>query len=130
MEVMPITRAYMDMFAGAGSGKASLLEGMVVLWATERCYFDAWGFAKKSVDTFTGGREGKGDVMARVFIPNWTSEEFKGFVDTLEGLVNGIVEEDGVGMGSELWRRCEATWRQVVWLEEGFWPDLDTRNEN
>ncbi|KAF3081305.1 hypothetical protein TWF569_002247 [Orbilia oligospora] len=129
VEVLPITRAYQDMFAGAGSGKASLLEGMVVLWATERCYFDAWGFAKRSSggdkSSTTGEeKERKSDVMTRIFIPNWTSEEFEGFVDTLEELVNGIVKDEGVEVGSEVWGRCEATWRQVLWLEEGFWPDV------
>ncbi|KAK6357125.1 hypothetical protein TWF718_001451 [Orbilia javanica] len=132
VEVLPITRAYQDMFAGAGSGKVGFLEGMVVLWATERCYFDAWGFARKSSSTsgYNGngagghGQGGKGDVMTRVFIPNWTSEEFKGFVGKLEELVNRIVEDEGVQIGSEVWRRCEATWRQVLWLEKGFWPDL------
>ncbi|KAF3245970.1 hypothetical protein TWF128_009311 [Orbilia oligospora] len=118
-----------DMFAGAGSGKASLLEGMVVLWATERCYFDAWGFAKRSSggdkSSTTGEeKERKSDVMTRIFIPNWTSEEFEEFVDTLEELVNGIVKDEGVEVGSEVWGRCEATWRQVLWLEEGFWPDV------
>ncbi|KAK6536422.1 hypothetical protein TWF281_000659 [Arthrobotrys megalospora] len=139
VEVLPVTRAYKDLFAGAGSAKASLLEGMTVLWATERCYFDAWGFAKRSagdnksttMSAKVGGKDckdedtdGKGDVMTRIFIPNWTSEDFKGFVDTLEELVNGIVEEEGVEKGSEIWRRCEEVWRQVLWLEEGFWPDL------
>ncbi|KAK6516708.1 hypothetical protein TWF506_006600 [Arthrobotrys conoides] len=137
VEVLPITRAYQDMFAGAGSAKASLLEGMVVLWATEGCYFDAWGFAKRSgkngggvttptitTTATTDGGEERSDVMTRVFIPNWTSEAFKGFVDTLEQLVNGIVKEEGVEVGGEVWQRCEATWRQVLWLEERFWPDV------
>lgn len=31
----PITRAYLDLFISASSASASLLEGMVVLWATE-----------------------------------------------------------------------------------------------
>ncbi|KAK6363198.1 hypothetical protein TWF730_000642 [Orbilia blumenaviensis] len=127
VEVLPITRAYQDMFARAGSAKSSLLEGMTVLWATERCYFDAWGFAKRSSGNdkpSTTGTKGEGDVMTRIFIPNWTSDEFEEFVDTLEGLVNGIVEEEGVGLGSEAWRRCEGAWKQVLWLEEGFWPDV------
>ncbi|KAF3179263.1 hypothetical protein TWF788_007067 [Orbilia oligospora] len=134
VEVLPITRAYQDMFAGAGSGKASLLEGMVVLWATERCYFDAWGFARRSsgggksttTTTTTGEEKGsrENDVMTRIFIPNWTSGEFEEFVDTLEELVNGIVRDEGVEVGSEVWGRCETTWRQVLWLEEGFWPNV------
>ncbi|KAK6509430.1 hypothetical protein TWF481_004175 [Arthrobotrys musiformis] len=116
--VEPITRAYQDLFAGAGAGKAGLLEGMVVLWASERCYFDAWGFAKASAESTGEG------VMTKVFIPNWTSEGFKQFVDTLEELVDGIAKEEGVEVGGEIWGRSEVVWRQVLWLEERFWPDV------
>lgn len=34
-EIKPATKAYLDLFASASSPSASLLEGMVVLWATE-----------------------------------------------------------------------------------------------
>lgn len=35
VEAKPATKAYLDLFASASSPSASLLEGMVVLWATE-----------------------------------------------------------------------------------------------
>lgn len=37
----PITQAYIDMFMSVGSAGVSLLEGLVVLWATEVCYLQA-----------------------------------------------------------------------------------------
>ncbi|EPS42430.1 hypothetical protein H072_3604 [Dactylellina haptotyla CBS 200.50] len=134
VEVLPITRAYGDLFAGCGAAKVGVLEGMVVLWATERCYFDAWGFAKRCILDTEGSSGGGGgssadveeekgkDVLKRVFIPNWTSEEFGVFVDTLGTLVDEIAEAEGVAVGGEEWRRCEEIWRQVLSLEERFWP--------
>ncbi|KAF7586937.1 hypothetical protein BBP40_008011, partial [Aspergillus hancockii] len=40
-----ITHGYIDMFGSAGGAAGSVLEGLVVLWATETCYLRAWRFA-------------------------------------------------------------------------------------
>lgn len=121
VEGSPITRVYKDLFAGSSAPKASLLEGLVVLWATERCYYDAWWYARNTIKSVGLG---EGGVMTRVFIPNWTSKDFKGFVDKLESLVNGLVKEEDFDGGDPEWQRCIEVWRQVLWVEERFWPEV------
>ncbi|KAL5339145.1 hypothetical protein BJX70DRAFT_397924 [Aspergillus crustosus] len=134
----PITHAYIDMFMAAGSPGVSLLEGLVVLWATEICYLGAWkwaaGFLGESLESSLESEEeeeGTGDAdggaLRQKFIPNWSSEGFEGFVERIGGVLDEVaVIEVGVGSGDgEGLERCERWWRQVVWLEERFWPDVD-----
>lgn len=118
------TRAYIDLFMSAGSPGVSLLEGLVVLWATEECYLRAWRYAAGFMDERDGGgSDADGGALRRRFIPNWTGKEFEEFVgrlgqvvDEMAGLVKGAEE-------GELTRgRCLEWWRQVLWLEERFWP--------
>ncbi|KAL4992172.1 hypothetical protein BDW68DRAFT_150681 [Aspergillus falconensis] len=125
----PITQAYIDMFMSAASQGNSLLEGLVVLWATEVCYLKAWryaaGFLEKSMGNGTGE---DGGALREKFIPNWASEEFEEFVkrigdvvDEFAGLELGMDLNEGDDGGLD---KCERWWRQVVWLEERFWPQV------
>ena len=114
------TRAYQDLFAGAVVPSRPLVVSLVVLWATEECYLRSWRFAWTKMDQALTAKEK--DVMQRVFIPNWSSPEFEAFVRRLGALVNkfgGGLEEDGWE-----WTECEEAWRQVLWAEKGFWPDV------
>jgi len=114
------TQAYKDLFAGAGQPTASLLKGMVTLWATEKCYLLAWSYGASQVPAING-RDGKSkDVMQSIFIPNWSSREFQEFVKILEELV----DEMGEIASKEELIEAEETWRQVVWAEEAFWPNV------
>jgi thiaminase len=112
-----ITLAYADLFAGAGQPSASLLNGMTVLWATEKCYLEAWRWAR---GLMADDVEQRKDVMGRLFIPNWSSDEFAGFV---EGL-GDLVDELGKDAEEEDVRDAEEVWKQVLWVEERFWPDV------
>ena len=61
--------------------------------------------------------------MQRTFIPNWSSPEFEAFVRKIGGLVNkfgGYCEEGGWE-----WRECEVAFRQVLWAEREFWPNVE-----
>ncbi|KAF2484847.1 hypothetical protein BDY17DRAFT_92299 [Neohortaea acidophila] len=114
------TRAYQDLFAGATAQGRGVVVGLVVLWATESCYLRAWRWAKGQVTRKEG--DGEGDVMQRTFIPAWSSGEFEGFVERIRGVVDEFgeqMERDG-----REWRECEAAWRQVLWAEREFWPDV------
>lgn len=114
------TRAYMDLFAGATAQGRPLMVGLTVLWASEECYLRSWQHAWSRMDQSI--RPNKKDIMQRVFIPNWSSAEFRAFVLRIGGVVNkfgNAVEEDGWE-----WMECEQAWRQVLWAEEKFWPDV------
>lgn len=122
-----ITQAYIDMFMSAGSAATSLLEGMVVLWATEACYLQAWRYAAScgASRKATAGPEqdADGGALRTRFIPNWTSPEFEAFVQRIGDVVDELAGQiKGAEEREELMGRCVQWWRQVVWLEERFWP--------
>ncbi|KAJ5092752.1 heme oxygenase-like multi-helical [Penicillium angulare] len=121
------TRAYIDMFMSASSPGVSVIEGLAVLWATEVCYLRAWRYA----GTFLAargedGEDADGGALRKEFIPNWSSQEFEEFViqigevlDLMAGQLKGVEE------GELMRQRCLEWWRQVVWLEERFWPVME-----
>lgn len=116
------TRAYQDLFAGAAAPNQSLLVGMTVLWATEKCYLEAWRAAKSHSAEVDETK--KQDVMQKTLIPNWTSDEFGAFVDQIGHLVDELAQEHGKP-GSREWLKCEEAWTQVLWAEERFWPNVE-----
>jgi thiaminase len=52
------------------------------------------------------------------FATNWSTAEFKRFVDELAFLVDDVYRN----LGGDAWRQAEDIWKRVVELEEGFWP--------
>ncbi|KAL3464385.1 hypothetical protein BJX64DRAFT_254879 [Aspergillus heterothallicus] len=127
----PITQSYIDMFMSASSPGTSLLEGLVVLWATEICYLRAWRFAasyrEESSDVSNktdGSEDADGGALRTRFIPNWSSPEFEAFVDKIGDVLDEFAGEELGKLGEDAVARCERWWTQVVWLEERFWPDV------
>ncbi|KAA6416333.1 MAG: hypothetical protein FRX48_01053 [Lasallia pustulata] len=127
----PITRGYLDLFMNAASPAASLLEGMLLLWATEQCYYSAWLYALHSrsrqqqpIDEEAECTDADGGALRRDFIPNWTSDEFRDFVLQIGDLVDELAAEE-----EELDRPKRTSymevWKQVLWLEARFWPPLE-----
>jgi len=71
-------------------------------------------------------------------IPNWTSPEFIEFVDQCADVLNAAAASEGLDTiiksgdnattGSanteEVLKRCENVWKQVLHLEESFWPEV------
>ncbi|KAL2854811.1 hypothetical protein BJY01DRAFT_204839 [Aspergillus pseudoustus] len=130
----PITQSYIDMFMSASSPGTSLLEGLVVLWATEVCYLRAWRFAASYREESTdasgrpkqtdGSEDADGGALRIRFIPNWSSLEFEAFVDRIGKVLDEFAEEELKKLGEDATARCERWWGQVVWLEERFWPNV------
>ncbi|KAL4816261.1 hypothetical protein BDW67DRAFT_162629 [Aspergillus spinulosporus] len=125
----PITQGYIDMFLSAASPGNSLLEGLVVLWATEVCYLKAWRYAADFLQksAAAGNRsEEDGGALREKFIPNWASDEFEEFVNKIGDVVDEFARQElGEELkGDEALDRCERWWRQVIWLEERFWPHV------
>ena len=111
-----------------GDGLASrILDGLVLLWATERCYLDAWSWAgsfydRDAVDT---GADLDGGALRKDFIPNWSSGEFRGFVeeagrmaDEWAGEVVGLVGDEGREKYVEFWK-------EILEIERDFWPPVE-----
>ncbi|KAJ6093216.1 hypothetical protein N7486_008505 [Penicillium sp. IBT 16267x] len=127
-----ITRAYIDMFMSAGSAGVPIIEGMTVLWATEVCYLRAWKYAaaflKARIEKEDGSEsvDADGGALREKFIPNWSSDEFEAFVDRIGEVLNVLASQCKGAEEIEMTRnKCLEWWRQVVWLEERFWPAME-----
>ncbi|KAF1955009.1 heme oxygenase-like protein [Byssothecium circinans] len=126
----PITRALLDLFVSASSSSASMLEGMVVLWGTEHCYRSAWQYASSfSTSLSTPSTDSHIVALHQALIPNWTSPAFSKFVDATRLLVDELANITTTRDGKEEMNRCEEIFRQICWLEERFWPDVNGMGE-
>ncbi|KAI8932379.1 hypothetical protein NX059_010567 [Plenodomus lindquistii] len=126
----PITRAILDMFVSASSTSASLLEGMVALWSTQHCYRSAWQYAHSfSTSLSTPSNESHIVALHQALIPNWTSPAFSKFVDATRSLVDELANITTTRDGKEEMQRCEEIFRQICWLQQRFWPDVDGMGE-
>ncbi|KAK8049458.1 hypothetical protein PG994_011188 [Apiospora phragmitis] len=118
-EANKVTKACIDLFdsftAEAGSGR-SLLQGLVMLWALEKVYLDAWTFAKQqraATDALDGG------ALRNKFIPNWAGHPFRAFVDQIQECLDAYASETAT---SDVDQIAMDAWKEMLILEEGFWP--------
>ncbi|RAL15365.1 putative transcription regulator PAB1642 [Aspergillus homomorphus CBS 101889] len=128
-ETEPTTQAYTDLFISAGSAGSSLLEGLVVLWATEVCYLTVWRNVRAAMALNSQNQQedadADGGALREKLVPNWTCAEFEEFVEGITALVDAVAEREVRIFGEEeVVERCARWWRQVVWLEGRFWPDV------
>ena len=111
------------------------LEGAVTFWGTERCYLDAWSWAKsKQEPAATDGRDkdADGGALRNEFIPNWSSPEFARFVSRLGALIDSAVAQtlENAGEGADAVRgailtRVEGKWKSLLAAEADFWPKVE-----
>ena len=114
------------------------LEGALTFWGTERCYLDAWSWARdKAEERHSSGEDaGKedadGGALRKEFIPNWSSPEFSRFVEELGKLIDDAVaevvqREEGEEQGKvkeAILGRVEGKWRTLLEAEKECWPDV------
>ena len=119
------TKQYIDLFRAFWTDPTmSLMEGLVVLWATEFCYFTAWSHAKKHLsETESGEGDEDGGALRKEFIPNWTSDEFVHAIQEIEQCTNDLAEREEACRKIEVYK---AVWGHVLEIERRFWPDLQT----
>jgi hypothetical protein len=68
-------------------------------------------------------------ALHQALIPNWTSPAFSKFVDACRALVDELANSNSARDGREEMLRCEEIFRQICYLEERFWPDVDGMGE-
>jgi thiaminase len=144
-------QSYRALFQDIGEGiekdTHGVLAGVVLLWATERCYLDAWTYASTfSSPDSPPENDVDGGALRKEFIPNWTSREFADFVDRCAKLMDEIwigqqasrtsrLLERGSwrAMGTESAREKDRTewldwskelWNSILGAEKIFWPDV------
>ncbi|KAG6860561.1 hypothetical protein C0995_009843 [Termitomyces sp. Mi166 len=113
------TRDYTaEMARISGTGKVE--EGLLFLWAMEKVYLDVWSIINHSLVLINGPPS-----ALRLLAKNWSSAEFKAFVDDLASLVDDIYGD----LDHDAWIKAEDVWRRVLELEEGFWPDVEEEKD-
>ncbi|EXJ96391.1 hypothetical protein A1O1_01517 [Capronia coronata CBS 617.96] len=127
----PATQEYIDLFRSFGADPSrSLLEGLVVLWATENVYLRAWTHAAMFTNATEENRSKDGDSAADLdsgalrsaFIPNWSSIEFEEFVDEIAEVTDLLAEREGaLDHGLDVYM---ALWARVLDVEARFWPQV------
>jgi thiaminase len=107
------------------------LEAAVVFYGTEKCYLEAWSWAKSHLDTdkdTAANPDADGGAVRDEFIANWTSAEFAAFVDELGGIIDEAVAKEisvrGDQSAAELMQRCQPKWNQLLVAEAAFWPGV------
>ncbi|CAO3651924.1 unnamed protein product [Cunninghamella blakesleeana] len=117
----PWTNRYVDFQQKiARTSGYDLGEALVLLWAMERVFFDAWSHAKSILSHQASSSSESVDPVhvatIRELINNWTLDEFKEFVDECEYLVNALDTSDPLRMKS-----FEKVYRETLQLEVKFW---------
>ncbi|KAK5134033.1 hypothetical protein LTR08_007038 [Meristemomyces frigidus] len=151
-EPKPATKGFVDLFASASSPQSSLLEGLVVLWATEHCFCTSFQYAGNFVSTIPAASsyslpsyltpaqsssanpyatsQANADQMHitalhEAFIQNWTSPNFVRFVSACKSIVDEVANSQTTGNGKTEMLACERVFRQAVWLWSQIWPEVD-----
>lgn len=102
-----------------------LLNGLIVLWTTEKCYLEAWRFAASHSDASKAPASDADDgALRNHFIPNWTCQEFADFVEQLEQLVNELMDDIGMNLTQDVQDELKQLWDEVLEIEKRFWPEL------
>lgn len=102
-EPQPVTRRFSELLFS--TARAGFAEGIAVYWAVELAYLDVWSTVRESAG-LTGTHAG--------WIENWTSDEFRRFVDDLGALVDEHADPEAarrraaevLELERELWRWC------------------------
>ena len=109
------------------------LEGAIVFYATEKCYLDAWTWARSQLNEQDATKDADGGVLRTELIPNWSSGEFRAFVEQLGVIIDEAVTEQALVVGEsivpDLLERASLKWKEVLLAEVGFWPVVHLHSE-
>ncbi|PWN52480.1 heme oxygenase-like protein [Violaceomyces palustris] len=122
-QLNPLTRSYIDYMVSLASTR-TYQESLVLLWAMEHLYYKAWSFASsflpKPTDHQTvGDRRVKG-AMSQL-IPNWSSESFKSFLDSISDLVDRDLGQGWYDLEGPNLKKLTDVWYNALWFEIRFW---------
>lgn len=87
-------------------------------------------YASSFTSTLSGpSNENHIAALHQALIPNWTSPAFSKFVDACRSLVDELANSSTTANGKDEMMRCEQVFKQICWIEERFWPDVDGMGE-
>ncbi|KAI1368534.1 heme oxygenase-like protein [Xylaria arbuscula] len=129
------TKGYIELFDSFTTrpqeqSARTLLDGLVVLWATEKAYLDAWSYARQGSQDEDFEKDLDGGALRKHFIPNWTSQPFQDFIKEIQVCLD-MYAESLLGEDNEDARfvMAAAMTKKVLVLEEGFWPVTDADDQ-
>jgi thiaminase len=114
----PLTKQYTDFQQKvAEESDEHLGEALVLLWAMERVFFDAWSHAKSLlINHPPTGNESSHIKTIRELVENWSSEEFEQFVDECAKQVNNLSMCDSARL-----TKYERIYHEMLGFEQQFW---------
>ncbi|KAF2022974.1 heme oxygenase-like protein [Setomelanomma holmii] len=118
-EPNPPTKGFIDLFHSASCPSATLLEGMVVLWAIE--VVSSVLLLSKATSK---PRNTHITALHEAFIENWKSEKFRRFVDACRSMVDELDMAQTTGNGRAEMLACERVFEQSIWLWGQMFPDV------
>ncbi|KAE8153719.1 hypothetical protein BDV25DRAFT_149026 [Aspergillus avenaceus] len=146
----PPTKGFVDLFHSASCPSATLLEGMVMMWATEALFHRSFSYAARFVPRTapispppnphplpsslkprapadpTGvppkPKDGHAAALREAFIENWKSDNFGRFVGACGAIVDELAITQGPTNGWEEMSPCERVFQQAVWLWGQIFP--------
>ena len=152
------SKGLVGLMESAASPSASLLEGMIVLWAIEYLHHESWHYAERyhqpnaptstsySLPTYYQGPSNSNPFDARrprlngdtnlhttaiseSLIPNWTSAGFSKFVDACKAIVDELANAQTTGNGVRELTNAEQVFSQILWLWKQIWPEVNGMGE-
>ncbi|KAL4995751.1 hypothetical protein BDV10DRAFT_187789 [Aspergillus recurvatus] len=151
-EPKPPTKGFVDLFNSASCPSATLLEGMVMLWAIETLFHSSFSYAARFVaravpisppqnpyslpSSLPPGapaapngvqskpKGGHTAALREAFIENWKSENFGRFVGACRSIVDELAMVQPPGNGWDEMSACERVFKQAVWLWGQMFPEV------
>ncbi|CAM0135116.1 hypothetical protein VKS41_000304 [Umbelopsis sp. WA50703] len=116
--IKPLTNEYVEFQQRVTEESDSHLgEAIILLWAMERVFYDAWSYASSLLKAIpTSENENEHIKTIRELIDNWTSQEFEKFVDECAFHVNALPVTSAGQMDS-----YEQVFRDMLVFEQKFW---------
>lgn len=116
-----IIKHYIDLFRAFWTDPTmTLLEGLIILWATEYCQLTAWRYAKSHLNP-TRRDDLDGGALRNEFIPSWTDDESEKSVNEIAECTNLLADRDEAGFKIETFR---AVWAHVLGIERRLWSGM------
>jgi hypothetical protein len=112
--------------------QSNIPDSLNPLHGGEQCYLDAWTYASSQLKNDPVQDHGHGQqtnitnatlALTEKFIPNWTSDPFREFVNTLASVTDAWWVASGDAK-EEHRAVCEGFWARVLELEAKFWPGV------
>ena len=115
------TKQYIDLFRAFWTDPTmTLLEGLVIHWATEYCRMMAWKYARSLLNP--GRRDDlDGGALRDELMLTWTSDEFQKLVNETTECTNLLADREEAGFKLETFK---AVWTHVLNIQRKFWPEM------